>query len=694
MLLKPLARVRNIGIIAHIDAGKTTTTERFLYYAGFTHKIGEVHDGNTTTDFREDERDRGITISAAATTFLWNDHQVNLIDTPGHIDFTAEVERSLRVLDGALVIFSGVEGVEPQSETVWHQADRYGIPRLAFINKLDRVGADHERVLEEIGQRLRSRAAFVNLPHGLEAHLDGVIDLCTMTWMVFDPETRGREFEVRPIPREAVPAAKVARDRLIQQTAEVVEWFADLYLSDQPIEPATLKRAIREATLAGSLVPVLCGAALRDLGLRPILDAVCDFLPAPIDRPPARGTVPSTGAPSQRVISPTAPFAALVFKVVAQPSADMFWLRVYSGVLTADHRCYHPRTGAMLRLRRFLRIHADRTEPVDRAECGDIVAVPALKDVSTGDTLCDPTHPITFEPMHFPTPVVAVAVEAQTSADRERLLDVVSRLVREDPTFSYHTDTDTGQLILSGMGELHLEIIQNRMQREFHVSARFGKPRVSYRETVVRAASASGDFERRIGDALVTARALVEIAPRPRPPGEGGWDPVDVRLGDAVRVLSQAVQREIRDVLIGTCSAGGASGYPVVDVKITVREVHAGEAPDPLVPLRAAVTLALRHALAEGGATLLEPIMRLDVRVPEQFVGTVIKDLGGRRAEIRDTTLVGAASVVRAFVPLAEMFGYSTELRSLTQGRGSFSMEPFDFQPVPDEVVRRDGVLL
>ena len=694
MLLKPLARVRNIGIIAHIDAGKTTTTERFLYYAGLTHKIGEVHDGDTVMDFRQDERERGITISAAATTFLWGDHQINLIDTPGHIDFTAEVERSLRVLDGAVVIFSGVEGVEPQSETVWHQADRYGIPRLAFINKLDRVGADHERVMADIGRRLGVRALFVNLPYGLEDRLDGVIDLLTMRWLVFDPATRGRELEAREVPAESIPGARAARERLIQQTAEVVDWLADLYLGEQAISVETLKRAIREATLAGALVPVLCGAALRDLGIRPILDAVCDFLPSPADRPPARGHVPTTGAPTERPISLTSPFSALAFKVVAHPSADILWLRVYSGVLTADHRCYHPRSGSMLRLRRFLRIHADRTEPVERAECGDIVAVPALRDVRTGDTLCEPTHPITFEPMHFPEPVVSVAVEAQTSADRERLLEVVARLTREDPTFGYRTDPETGQLLLSGMGELHLEVVQNRMRREFNVIARFGRPRVTYRETVLRAAPGLGEFDRRIGDLLVTARALVEVSHRPRPPGELGWPPVEVELDGAARMLPPVLQREAREVLASACTAGGTGGYSVVDIKARVRELHLGEAPDPLVPLRAALTMALRRALQEAGTTLLEPVMRLEVRVPESFLGAVIRDLGARRAEVRDTMPAGGATLVRAFVPLAGMFGYSTELRSLTQGRGSFSMEPFDFQPVPEDVARREGALL
>ncbi len=682
MLLRPVNRVRNVGIIAHIDAGKTTVTERFLYYAGLTHRIGEVHDGDTVMDFRDDERERGITISAAATTFLWNDRQVNLIDTPGHIDFTAEVERSLRVLDSAVVVFSGVEGVQPQSETVWHQADRYRVPRLAFINKLDRAGADHVRVLAEIESRLGATTAFINLPHGLEQSLDGVIDLLNMKWLVFDSASRGRELEARDIPAESMAAAQMARDRLVQRVAESVDWLADLYLGEKPITIDLLRQAIREAALSAGFVPVLCGAALRDLGIRPILDAVCDFLPSPDDRPPARGQVPSTGAPTERLPIRTGPFSALVFKVVAAPSADIFWLRVYSGSVSGEDRCLHPRTGSLMRLRRFLRIHADRTEPAERAECGDIVAVAGLKKVVTGDTLCDPAHPITYEPMHFPQPVVSVAVEAQTSADRDRLLEVVSRLTREDPTFTYHTDEESGQLILSGMGELHLEILQNRMHRQFNVAALFGRPRVNYRATVSRQARGTGEFDKRIGDVRITGRAAVEIEPRSRPSGELGLPPVESSLAGRTRSLTAALQREAQETIETVCLSGDSDGYPVVDVKVRVTDIRMSDCPDPLVPLRASLTMALRNAFSLAGMKLLEPVMRLEVRIPEAFLGAVVRDLGARRAEIRETAFSGSSAVIHAFVPLAAMFGYSTDLRSLTQGHGSFSMEPYDYQPV------------
>ncbi len=694
MLLRPLESVRNIGIIAHIDAGKTTTTERFLYYAGLTHKIGEVHDGEATMDFRPDERERGITISAAATTFLWNDHQVNLIDTPGHVDFTAEVERSLRVLDGAVVIFSGVEGVEPQSETVWRQADRYAVPRVAFINKLDRVGADHERVLAEIGGKLGGRAAFVNLPRGLEDRLDGVIDLLSMRYLVFDPSTRGRELAAQPIPADMAEPAARAREALIERTAEAVDWLADMYLGEQPISTDDLRRAIREATVGGRLVPVLCGAALRDLGIRPILDAVCDFLPSPPERPVPQGIDPETGGAVERVAALDAPFSALVFKVVATPNTDVYWLRVYSGRLTRDDRAYNPRSKARLRLRQLLRIHANQTDAVDVAECGDILAAPALKDVVTGDTVCDPEHPIAFESIHFPQTVVSVAVEARTSADRDRLVEVVSRLSREDPTFTHHTDEETGQLILSGMGELHLDVLRNRMLRDFNVNARFGRPRVSFRETVAGPGRGVGEFDKRVGETQVNARVALEIEPRPRAGGDLSLPPVEVELQGSARTLPPVLQREAVEMVQNGCAAGGSYGYPVVDVRVRVTEVALGEPPDPMVPLLASLTMGLRQAIANAGSLVLEPVMKLEVRVPEDFLGVVMKDLGARRAEIRESTLVGNLAVVRGFVPLSEMFGYSTQVRSLTQGRGSFSLEPFDYQALPEHIAQRDHTLL
>ncbi len=690
MLLKSLKKVRNIGIIAHIDAGKTTTTERFLYYAGLTHKIGEVHHGEATMDFRVDERERGITISSAATSFLWNDHQINLIDTPGHVDFTAEVERSLRVLDGAVVIFSGVEGVEPQSETVWRQADTYGVPRIAFVNKMDRVGADHERVLEQMRQVLGANARFVNLPRGAEGQLDGVVDLLEMKWLVFDAQTRGRELEAREIPDAMREAAEQARESLIEAVAEVVEPLADKYLGEEEITNDELKAAIRQATVAGDFVPVLCGASLKDLGIRPILDAVCEYLPSPCERPPARGLDPSSGQPAERAPSFDEPFSALVFKVVADSNKDLFWLRVYSGALSTEQRAYNPRSGVRLRLRRLMRLHADKQEAVEQVVCGDIVAAVGLKDVVTGDTLCDPEAPISYEEIHFPETVVSVAVEARTSADRDKLIELVERLKREDPTFRSHVDEETGQLILSGMGELHLEVIRNRMERDFRVSARFGRPRVSFRETVAEPVSGEGVFDNRIGETQVFARAEVLVEPRQRTPGDRTLVPVEVDLGTAAAGLTPAQIHELEQTLLTGCEAGGAFGYPVVDVRVRLTGLELGDSADPGVPAGAAVSMALRHAFQSSRMVVLEPIMRLEVRVPEDFLGAVVKDLGSRRAEIRETAMQGTLTVVRGFVPLAEMFGYSTHVRSLTQGRGSFSLEPFDYRPVPENIVERD----
>jgi elongation factor G len=680
MALTALDRIRNVGIIAHIDAGKTTVSERFLFYSGKSHKIGEVHDGAAIMDFRADERERGITISAAATTFLWNNHQVNLIDTPGHVDFTAEVERSLRVLDGAVVIFSGVEGVEPQSETVWRQADHYQIPRIAFINKLDRAGADYNRVLKQIETRLGARAVLANIPCGSENALAGVIDLLDRRLILFDAASHGSRLSEQEIPGDMTAVVEEARNHLIESVAECVDWMADIYLSGAPIDLKDLKRALREATLGGKLIPVFCGAALRDLGVQPVLDAICDYLPSPLDRPQAIGMDPETGNPAGRPLTLEAPFSALVFKVVATSSTDYLWLRVYSGSLTTEDRCYHPRSKTRLRLRRILRLHADRTEPVDQARCGDIIAVHGLKDVVTGDSLCDPQHPITFEPIHFPQTVVSMAVETQNSADRDRLFEIVTRLLREDPTLSVSTDEETGQMILSGMGELHLEVTRNRMQREFNIPAFFGRPRVSYRETATVRGIGKGEFEKRISDVLVSGRAAIEIIPRPRPLGDRSLPPVEVDVSKILRQLSPALEREAQEILMRGCNSGGSHGFPIVDIKINVLEFRHNDPPDPSVPLLGTLTLALREAIVQSQTVVLEPVMNLEVRAPDDCLGGIMKDLGARRVEIRETDLVSGFAVVRGLAPLAEMFGYSTQIRSLTQGRGSFSMEPFDYR--------------
>ena len=676
-----IEKIRNIGIIAHIDAGKTTVSERFLYYSGQTHKMGEVHDGASVMDFREDERERGITISAAATAFGWNGCAVNLIDTPGHVDFTAEVERSLRVLDGAVVVFSGVEGVEPQSETVWRQADRYGVPRVAFINKLDRAGADHERTLAQIKKRLGANAAFVNLPRGLEGQIDGVIDLIDMKWTVFDPATLGRGMETRDIPEEMRGQATDARNCLIEAAADGVDWLAELYLDGKTISETDLRRAIREATLAGRMVPVMCGTALKYIGIQPVMDAVCWYLPSPLDRPPAQGTNPETSEAAERPPLRDAPFSALVFKVVAASSADFFWLRVYSGELIADERYWQPRLKKFVRPRRVLRLRADHAEPVDIARCGDIVAVQGLKDVVTGDTLCDQRQPVTFEPIQFPQTVVSMAVEISAAADRDRLSESINRLLREDPTLNVHTDEETGRMILSGMGELHLEIIRNRLEREFRIPAYFGRPRATYRETPLERGTGRGEFDKRIGDAQVKGIAVLEVLPRPRTPGDHNAADVEVDISRIEKTLTTAVTREAHAALIRGCSAGGTHGHPVVDLTVNVLEFRHNDPPDILIPLLGTLTRALREAIAQAGTIVLEPVMNLEVRAPEDCIGTLIKDLGSRRVEISSTDIKNGAAVICGLAPLAEMFGYSTRMRSLTQGRGSFSMEPFDYLP-------------
>jgi elongation factor G len=676
-----MEKIRNIGIIAHIDAGKTTVSERFLYYSGQTHRMGEVHDGAAVMDFRDDERERGITISAAATAFEWNGCAINLIDTPGHVDFTAEVERSLRVLDGAVVVFSGVEGVEPQSETVWRQADRYGVPRVAFINKLDRAGADHARTLAHIKKRLGANAAFVNLPNGLESQIDGVIDLIEMNWKVFDPATFGRNLETRGIPEKMRAETDAARNLLIEAAADSVDWLAELYLEGEAVSGADLRRAIREATLAGRMVPVLCGTALKYIGIQPVMDAVCYYLPSPFDRPPAKGTNPETGESAECPPLQDAPFSALVFKVVAASSADFYWLRVYSGELAADERYWQPRLKKFVRPRRILRLRADHTEPVDLAGRGDIVAVQGLKDVVTGDTLCDQRYPVTFEPIHFPQTVVSMAVEISAAADRDRLSESVSRLLREDPTLSVNTDEETGRMILSGMGELHLEVTRNRLEKEFRIPAHFGRPRASYRETPAERGTGRGEFDKRIGDAQVKGIAVVEVLPRPRTPGDHSAEPVEVDISRVERTLTTACAREAREALVRGCSAGGAQGHSVVDIRVNLLEFRHNDPPDVLIPLLGTLARALREALAQSRTIVLEPVMNLEVRAPEECLGALIKDLGARRVEIRSTDINNEGAVICGLAPLAEMFGYSTRMRSITQGRGSFSMEPFDYLP-------------
>jgi elongation factor G len=678
----PPERFRNIGIVAHIDAGKTTTTERFLFYTGRSHRIGEVHDGEAVMDFRVDERDRGITISDAATTFVWKDHQINLIDTPGHVDFTAEVERALRVLDGAVVIFDGVEGVEPQSETVWHQADRYEVPRIAFINKMDRVGADFDAAVHSLRERLRAPAVPIQFPDGSAETFAGIVDLPDRVYLAFDPASQGREVIVSPIPERLAAESERRRALMVEALAEVHDGLAERYLGDEEISAEAFRAALREATLARRAVPVVCGAALRNAGIQPVLDAVCAFLPAPGEMPAIEGTRPSDGQPVLREPRPDAPFAALIFKVVAATSADLYYLRVYSGRLRSGDRILNPRTGEKERLRRILRMQADRGEPVEEIEAGDIVAVAGLHRTVTGDTLCDEAAPVLLEPIRFPDTVVSVAVEPRTSTDRERFAEVLARMQREDPTLRSSVDPDTGQTLLSGMGELHLDVVLGRMQRDFGVNAVYGKPRVSYRETARAAAKAGAEYRRQVAGENLFARIELGIEP-----ASGASAPVEVldrlRQGTLPQTFLPSILESVRNAAEG----GGLYGYPVTAIRVVLLDAAYDDVGQPEIALNSATSMAFREALRAARSQVLEPYGRLEIRVPEEYMGGVVKTLNQRRAVVEETRFMRGNILVRGVVPIGEMFGYLTVLRSQTQGRGSFSLEPLDYRPVPDSLV-------
>ena len=678
----PRDRVRNIGIVAHIDAGKTTTTERFLFYAGRSHKLGEVHDGEAVMDFRADERERGITISDAATTLYWNEHELHLIDTPGHVDFTAEVERALRVLDGAVVVFDAVAGVEPQSETVWHQADRYGVPRIAFINKMDRIGAEFDASVTSIRERLGATAIPIQMPDGAEDGFTGVVDLIEMRHLTFDAGSMGREVIAGDVPDRLVDEARRRRDAMIEALAEVHDPIAEAWLEGAVIEADRIHEALRAAVLSRSAVPVLAGAALRNTGIQPVLDAVCRYLPSPLDLPPVDGTIPGIDQATSRSPDLTSPFSALLFKISAAHSAELSFLRVYSGTLSTTDRVLNPRLGKRMRLRRLMRMYADRGEPVERIETGDIVAVPGLTDAITGDTLCDPEHPILLETIRFPETVVSVAVEPRTNADRERMADLLTRLQREDPTLRVRVDGETGQTLLSGMGELHLDVTLRRLKRDFGLDIQSGTPRVSYRETVVGSGAGTAEYDRVLGDDRLFARVELEIArlddAGAKPEFESGLEP---------GVLPGAFLPAIRESALNAADGGGAYGYPVTGIRIRLLSASYDDVGQPEIALNSATSLAFREALTAAGPVVLEPYGRFEVRVPDDYLGGVMKSLSQRRALVEDTGFVRNAALIRGVVPIAEMFGYLTVLRSQTQGRGSFSLEPLDYRPLPQNLV-------
>ncbi len=664
-----LEKIRNIGIIAHIDAGKTTTTERILFYTGRTHRLGSVDEGTATTDWMPQERERGITITAAAITAYWRDHQINIIDTPGHIDFTAEVQRSLRVLDGGVVVFDAVAGVEPQSETVWRQADRYRVPRVCFVNKMDRTGADFNRTVEMIRDRLGATPVPIQLPIGVEGSFRGAVDLLTMQAVTYTDEL-GAHRQYEPIPTDLVEAAQAAREAMIEPIVETDDVLLHKYLEGEAITADELRAALRRATIAGRITPVLCGSALRNKGVQPLLDAIVDYLPSPVDIPPIRGTNPLTGEEETRPADENAPLAALVFKIVSDPYVGrLAYFRVYSGKIEAGQGVMNATKGKRERIGRVLRMHADRREEINEVYAGDIAATLGLKDSFTGDTLADPAHPIVLESITFPEPVISVAIEPKTAADQDKLADALRRLAEEDPTFRVRVDENTGQTLISGMGELHLEVLVDRMMREFRVAANVGRPRVAYRETITRKVRQQGRFVRQTGGHGQYGDVTLEI--EPLSPGEG-FVFEDRTVGGVIpKEFIPAVERGVREAM----ESGVLAGYPLVDIGVAVVDGSYHEVDSSEMAFKVAGSIALREGALRAGPVLLEPIMKVEIIVPEEFLGDVLGNLNARRAEIQSIEPRGNAQAIRAIVPLAEMFGYATDLRSMTQGRGTFTME-------------------
>lgn len=678
----PLERIRNIGIIAHIDAGKTTTTERILFYTGRTHRLGNVDDGTTVTDWMEQERERGITIQSAAITCFWRDMQINIIDTPGHIDFTAEVQRSLRVLDGGVVIFDAVAGVEPQSETVWRQADRYGVPRICYVNKMDRTGADLWRTVEMIKDRLAARPVPVQIPVGEESGFIGIVDLVRMRALIYEDEL-GTDSRDMDIPPDLVEQAQYWREQLVERIVETDDALMERYLEEEKIGEAELRRVLRKATLSRELVPVLCGSSLRNKGVQPLLDAIVDYLPSPLEVEAIEGINPRTQQVEERPADEKAPLAALVFKIQTDPYVGrLAYFRVYSGVLRSGKAVRNANKSKKERIGRLLRMYANRREDLREVYAGDIGATLGLRDTFTGETLCEASQPIVLETITFPEPVISVAIEPRTDADQDRLNEALVALAEEDPTFQVRVDENTGQTIISGMGELHLEVLVDRMLREFHVGAAVGKPQVAYRETITSTALAEGTFIRQTGGRNLYGHVWLEVSPLEK--GSGFVFNNGVRKGAIPKSYIPAVEMGVREAL----ESGVLAGYPLVDIQVTLVDGSYDEEESSDMAFKVAASMAMRDALQQAGPVILEPVMNLEAVVPEQFTGDVISDLGARQARIEGMTLrSGGYQAVRATVPLARMFGYATDLRSLTQGRGTFTMEFVHYAPVSNKVM-------
>jgi elongation factor G len=677
----PIERTRNIGIMAHIDAGKTTTTERILFYTGVSHKMGEVHDGAAVMDWMQQEQERGITITSAATTCSWKGHRINIIDTPGHVDFTVEVERSLRVLDGAIGVFCGVAGVEPQSETVWRQADRYAVPRIAFVNKMDRVGADFERVVRTIRERLGANAVPLQLPIGSEDDFQGVVDLLTERAVYWDASSLGARFEEREVPAELAALTAEARERVVEAAADFDEALMARFLEGEPVSADQLRKALREATLRLEVVPVLCGAAFKNKGIQPLLDAIVDYLPSPLDVPPVEGVRPGTSEVIHRKADDNEPFAALAYKLMADKHVGhLTYIRVYSGRVKTGDQILNASFDRKERVGRLLQMHANKQQQVDEVAAGDIAAVVGLKRIATGETLCDPRKPILLESLEFPEPVLSIAIEPKTQADMDRLSVSLDRLVHEDPTFRVAVDSETGQTIISGMGELHLEVITDRLLREFKVDANVGRPQVAYKETITRSVRAEGRYVKQTGGA--GDFGVVELEVEPGEPGSGFQFETAVKGGAVPREFIPAVRQGCEEAT----QSGALTGYPVVDVVVRLVDGRAHDVDSSERSFKIAGSIGTKDALRRAAPVLLEPIMAVEAVTPEEFVGAVQGDLNSRRGSITGIEVCGNSQAIRAEVPLATMFGYVNNLRSMTQGRATYTMQFVRYAQVPEKV--------
>jgi elongation factor G len=677
----PLDKYRNIGIMAHIDAGKTTLTERILFYTGRIHRVGEVHEGAATMDWMEQERERGITITSAATTCIWRDHRVNIIDTPGHVDFTVEVERSLRVLDGAVAVFCAVGGVEPQSETVWRQADKYNVPRIAFVNKMDRVGADFDNVVGMMRDRLGAKPVPIHMPMFVGEQYVGIIDLVEMQAVTYHEESQGTTFELHDIPRDLEAAAKDARHHLLESIAEFDEQLLDNYLHEKPYTSEDLRRALRAGTLQGVINPVLCGSAFKNKGVQRLLDAVVDYLPSPQEMPPVQGQELQTFEHVTRKPADDEPFAALAFKIMTDPYVGkLTFFRVYSGTVKTGDQVINAATGNKERIGRLVQMHANKREEINEVYAGDIAAGIGFKRVTTGNTLCDPQYPLALEAMHFPEPVVDVAIEPKSKADEEKLATALQRLSEEDPTFRVRTDEETAQTVISGMGELHLEIIVDRMLREFNVQANVGKPQVAYRETISQAASTRHRFVRQTGGKGMFADVSLKV--EPQAPGAGFAFENEIVGGSIPKEFIPAVEKGVEEAMRN----GVVAGYPMVDIKVTLEDGSYHEVDSSEMAFKIAGSMAFKDACHKAKPRLLEPIFDVEVVVPEEYMGDIIGDLSSRRGRIGGMFTRGSARVVAASVPLAEMFGYATRMRSISQGRAVYSMQFSRYETLPAAV--------